>query len=153
MRKNFTNGYERSKTMRWLGFAGLVVCVVLLIRSVFAHPVLNSFLLVTPYTTSDTFSYAHSGRLVTNPAATGTLTFDLPPAAPGMHFIFAVATTQKIAVNPDDNDVFIGLLPTLDVGDAIESDTVVGTLIEIVAIDSTNWLQIRKAGTWADIDP
>jgi hypothetical protein len=138
--------------MKRIGLVGLLLCVGIIISKVFAHPELNTFMLVAAHTTGDTFSYAHSGRLVTNPAATGSLTFNLPPAAPGLHFIFALSAAQRIVVNPEDGDLFIGtgITPVPGAGDAIQSDQIVGTLIEIVAIDSTNWLQIRKVGTWAD---
>jgi hypothetical protein len=135
--------------MKRIALIGLLLCVGFLISKVFAHPALNSFILVAAHTTSDTFSYAHSGRLVTNPAATGTLTFDLPPAAPGLHFIFAVAAAQAIVVVPDSGDQIIVLTNMSD--EEITSDTTIGTTVELVAIDDSKWLPIRRTGAWQDL--
>jgi hypothetical protein len=114
----------------------------------------NNFAIVHADTNGETFTAASSGWIVTNPNATGSQSFDLPPAAAGLHFLFAVAAAQKIVVNPDNNDLFVGtgISPAPLAGDALESDQVVGTLIEIVAVDSAKWLQIRKVGTWSDVD-
>jgi hypothetical protein len=140
--------------MKRLGLASLLLCVVILVTKLFAHPTLNDF--VTVYTDTDGGGLTgdYSGLVITNPAATGAQTFHLPPAVKGMHFIFALSAAQKIVLNPQDNNVFIGtgISPAPADGDAIESDQVIGTLIEIVAVDATNWLTIRKVGTWIDID-
>jgi hypothetical protein len=135
--------------MKRIALIALLLCVGILISKVFAHPVLNSFILVAAHTTGDTFSDAHSGRLVTNPAATDTLTFDLPPAAPGLHFIFALATTEAIVVEPHSGDQILVLT---DMGDEeITSDTTIGTTVELVAIDDSKWLPIRTTGAWQDM--
>jgi hypothetical protein len=62
----------------------------------------------------------------------------------------ALSAAQKFVINPQNEDVFIGtgISPAPAADDALESDQVVGTLIEIVAVDSTQWLVIRKVGTW-----
>jgi hypothetical protein len=72
-----------------------------------------------------------------------------------LHCKFAIAAGQKIDVNPQSDDPFIftWLNPAPGTGDALESRFAVGTLIEIVVVDSTIWLQIRKVDTWTDIDP
>ena len=101
---------------------------------------------------NETLTDARSGQIITNSGATGTRAFNLPHAATGLHFLFALSAAQKISVNPQDNDIFIGTGLSPAAGDALESDQAIGTLIEIVAIDSTNWLQIRKVGTWTDVN-
>jgi hypothetical protein len=136
--------------MKRFGIAGLLLCVAVLVSKLFAHPTANE--LVFSDTNGENLTAAHSGMIITNPAATGSQTFELPAAAAGIRFIFALSAAQKIKVNPDDNDQFIGNGLSTSAGDALESDQVVGTLIEFVAIDSTKWLQIRKVGTWTDMD-
>lgn len=52
----------------------------------------------------------HSGLIITNLNASGIQTLNLPPAVAGMRFIFALSAAQRITVNPDNNDLFIGLV-------------------------------------------
>jgi hypothetical protein len=134
--------------MKRLGLAGLALCVVVLVTRLFAHPIAN--VLVFSDTNGETLTNAHSSQVITNTLATGSQTFNLPAASAGLHFLFALSAAQKIAVNPQNDDVFIGtgISRAPAAGDALESDQVVGTLIEIVAVDSTQWLVIRKVGTW-----
>jgi hypothetical protein len=133
---------------RRLALGGLLICGLVLVSTLFAHPVAN--VLVFSDTDGEMLTANHSGQIITNAAATGSQTFDLPPAATGLHFLFAVAAAQKMVVSPESGNLFVGtgIDPAPAAGDALESDTVVGTLIEIVAIDSTKWLQIRKVGSW-----
>ena len=113
---------------------------------------LNNFVIVFTDIDGGGLTSEFSGWMITNPAATGSQTFNLPPTATGMHFIFALSAAQRIVVNPEDNDLFIGtaISPAPAAGDAIESDQVIGTLIEIIAVDATKWLVIRKVGTWTE---
>jgi hypothetical protein len=68
-----------------------------------------------------------------------------------LHFIVSLSAAQTIDVNPDTMTSYqiIGL--TNGAGDAIRG-TGVGTTVELVAIDSTNWLPIRTNGTWSDVN-
>jgi hypothetical protein len=133
---------------RRLALGGLLICVVILVSKLFAHPTSNVLVYSPPDTT--TLTDAHSGQIITNVGATGTRTFNLPHAAAGLHFLFALSAAQTIKVNPQDFDLFIGTGLTISAGQSLLSDSNVGTLVEIVAIDSTNWLQIRKAGAWTN---
>jgi hypothetical protein len=78
----------------------------------------------------------------------------LPPAIPGTCFLLALSAAQKFVINRQNDDLFIGtgLSPAPAAGDALESDQIVGTLIEVVAVDSTKWLQTRKVGAWTDVN-
>jgi hypothetical protein len=139
--------------MKRLGLAGLLLCVVVLVGKLFAHPALNNFVVVFADTDGGGLTGDFSGWVITNPADTDGQTFNLPPAAAGMHFIFALSAGEQIVVNPHDEDQFIGVAGTPATGEAIESDEVVGTLLEIVAIDSSKWLAIRRVGTWTQETP
>jgi hypothetical protein len=57
-------------------------------------------------------------------------------------------------VNPDNGNQFDGTAaqPCACAVDAPDCDQVVGTMIEIVALDSTKWIVIRKVGTWIDVN-
>jgi hypothetical protein len=137
--------------MKRLGMAGLLLCVVVFVTRVFAHPTLD-FVTVFQDTDGGGLTADFSGRIITNPAATGGQTFDLPAAAAGIHFIFALSAAEYIEINPQNDDKILGLGLSTAVGDAIRSDTTVGTTVELVAIDSTNWLPIRTTGTWTDVN-
>jgi hypothetical protein len=140
---------EKEINMKRLVFAGLVLCVAILIGKVFAHPVQNSYLNVYADTDGETLTDSHSGRIITNTGAAGGQTFTLPAASSGLHFIFSLSAAQYIEVDPQNEDQIIGF-PTTAMGDKIRSDTIIGTTIELVAVDSTKWLPVRKAGTWTD---
>ena len=139
--------------MKRFGLAGLLLCVVVLWSQVLAHSTINNFVTVFLDTNGGGLTGDFSGRVITNPAATGTQTFNLPPAVTGMHFIFALSAAQEIVANPDDNDQILGF-SGVGTGDAIKSSpSTVGTTVELVAIDDTKWLPIRQVGTWIDANP
>ena len=136
--------------MKRFGLAGLLLCVVVLVTRLFAHPALNDFVTVFTDINGGGLTSEFSGWVITNPDATGSQTFDLPPAATGMHFIFALSAAQEIVVNPQNDNQIMGFTGVLE-GESIKSSpSTVGTTVELVAIDSTNWLPIRQFGTWTD---
>jgi hypothetical protein len=137
--------------MKRLALAVLMLCVLVLINRVLAHPALNNFVTVLADEDGGGLTGNHSGLVITNTSATGGQTFTLPHAAAGMHFVFSLSAAQYIEVDPQNLDQIIGF-PTTAAGDKIRSDTIVGTTIELVAVDSTKWLAIRKVGTWTDED-
>lgn len=138
--------------MKRFGVAGLLLCIVVLISRLFAHPTQNGFEVLYADTNGETFTGAHSGLVITNTGATGGQVFNLPPAVAGMRFTFVLAAAQTIDINPDSNDKILGLGLSTSLGDAIRSNTTVGTAVQLVAIDATNWLPISVVGTWTDVD-
>jgi hypothetical protein len=139
--------------MKRLGLAGLLLCVVLLLSQVLAHPTSNNFVTVFLDTNGGGLTGEFSGWVITNRDAMGTQTFNLPPAVTGMHMIFALSAAQEIVVNPDDNDQILGFSGVVT-GDAIKSSpSNIGTTVELVAIDDSRWLPIRQVGTWIDANP
>jgi hypothetical protein len=138
--------------MKRLALTGILLSLAVLLTRVFAYPTLNSFLTVYTDTNGETLTDLYSGRVITNTGATGSQTFDLPPAATGSHFVFSLSTNKAILVNPQSDDLIIGLTSGSLGGDAISSDTTIGSTVELVAIDSANWLPIRVIGTWTDVN-
>jgi hypothetical protein len=136
--------------MKRLALGGLLFCIVVLVTKVFAYPTLNSFLTVYPFSTGQTLTELHSGRIVTNLGAMSLLTVNLPPALEGLHFVVSLSAAQQVDVNPQTGDQIIGL--TDNAGDAIRSGSTIGTTVELVALDSTKWLAIRTIGTWTDVN-
>jgi hypothetical protein len=136
--------------MKRLGLAGLLLCVVLLLSQVLAHPTLNNFVTVFLDTNGGGLTGDFSGWVITNRDATGSQTFTLPDALVGMHFVFSLSAAQEVVVNPQNNDQIMGF-SGVSQGESIKSNpSTVGTTVELVAIDSTNWLPIRKVGEWDD---
>jgi hypothetical protein len=125
--------------MKRLALAVLMLCVLVLINRVLAHPALNNFVTVLADEDGGGLTGNHSGLVITNPEATSGQTFTLPDAATGLHFIFSLSAAQYIEVDPQNLDQIIGF-PTTAAGDKIRSDTLIGTTIELVAVDSTKWL-------------
>jgi hypothetical protein len=122
---------------------------VVLVTTVFAHPT-RDFVTVFLDTNGGGLTDDFSGWVITNRDATGGQTFTLPAAAVGRHFIFSLSAAQYIEVDPQNEDQIIGL--TDAAGNKIRSDTTIGTTVELIAIDSSKWLPIRKIGSWSDMD-
>lgn len=138
--------------MKRFGVAGLLLCIVVLIGRVLAHPAANEFSAVWNDMNGETFAGYQSGLTVTNLGATGNQVFNLPAAAVGMRFTFVLAAAQTIDINPQNDDKILGLGLTTSAGDAIRSNNIIGTAVELVAIDATNWLPISVVGAWTDVN-
>jgi hypothetical protein len=144
----FPRAHKKEKQMKRLAVAGLILCGLLLLRTAFAYPARNNYVTVFADVDGGGLTEDFSGWVITNTSATGAQTFTLPPAATGLHFIFSLSAAQDIDVNPQNDDQIIGL--TNAAGDAISSDALLRTTVELVAVDSTKWLPIRTVGTWSD---
>lgn len=89
------------------------------------------------------------GQVYSNTGA-GAQTFNLPAVTAGMRVTFVLSAAQDVNVNPDNADQILVL--TNAVGDAISSDAAAGSRIELLGINSTNWIAIESAGTWSDVN-
>lgn len=138
--------------MKRLAVAGLLLAVLVLLGKVFAHPAQNEFSTLWNDTNGETFAGYQSGVTVTNLGATGNQIFNLPPAVAGMRFTFVLAAAQTIDINPQNDDKILGLGLTTSAGDAIRSNSTVGTAVDLVALDATNWLPVSFVGAWTDVN-
>lgn len=86
--------------------------------------------------------------LICNTGASGAAVYNLPAASAGMTVTICVAAAQDVDINPDDADQILVL--TNAAGDAVSSDSVVGSIITLVALDGTNWFPVGYRGAWAD---
>jgi hypothetical protein len=137
--------------MKRLGVLGLILCVIVLIRTVFAYPARNNYVTVLADLDGGGLTEDYSGWVITNTSATGGQTFTLPPAATGLHFIFSLSAAHYIEVDPQSEHQIIGL--TDGAGNRIRSvPATIGTTVELVAVDESKWLPIRTVGTWTDAD-
>ena len=128
-----------------------LLLVVLLVGFVVGHPVvtLDGYLPIIVDTNGSTLAdYQCRGQVVVNTGASISQTHNLPPVAAGMHVTFALSTNKAVIVNPQTDDRILAL--TSSSGDAISSDTTIGATVELIGIDSTNWLPISVVGSWTD---
>jgi len=106
---------------------------------------------VTADADGKTVAAAEAGDLQTNAGAVGGGVWNLPEASTviGKPFLFAVAASQNLDINPDDADQILAL--TNAAGNAIRNATP-GNTICLVAVDATNWVAVGPYGTWSDVD-
>jgi hypothetical protein len=91
----------------------------------------------------------YGGAIVTNAGASGPITWNLPDphATGGDNFCIVVSAAQNVVIEPNGNDRI--LIATNGNGDSLTSNTV-GSVIELVAIDASNWVVKASSGTWTD---
>lgn len=98
---------------------------------------------------SDVYKDVH-----TNKDSTTDITLNLPKAVRGMDVMIILDVSQDIDINPADADQII--VETDHTGDAISSDAVRGSFIELLAVDGTSdvewWIPVRTQGTWTDVN-
>ena len=97
---------------------------------------------ITTYSSADTLVATDTGGVIW---ITGSGTYNLPAAAPGVMLTIFSSTTVKL--NPGDADLIVGL--TNSAGDSILSDAAYRG-ITLVAADITNWIPVLYTGTWTD---
>lgn len=96
-----------------------------------------------------TLTPAQSGLIVSNAGASGAATFVLPPATPGLEFIFVVEAAQELRIDPDGTET--AALPATGVqqaaGKYIVADAI-GERIHLVCLTAGTWDALSHAGTW-----
>lgn len=94
-------------------------------------------------------SPALSGGIISNLGAAGAASFDLPPATPGLEYIFLVEVAQALRVNPNGTETIA--VPSTGVqaaaGKYIEADAI-GERVHIACVSAGTWDAISHAGTW-----
>jgi hypothetical protein len=100
-----------------------------------------NYTVVSP--TDDFKHFTNAGAV----ASASEITFTLPTAAAGLSYSFGVIYDATVNVDANSGDK-INVL-TNAAGDKIQA-TDVGAHVHLLAIDSTNWLVLKKHGTWAD---
>ena len=105
---------------------------------------------VTAQPAGGTLSGESSGTTQTNEGATSLSLFTLPGAAAGRVFSFVVQDSDGIRVNAAEGD-------TIRVGRNVSSTAGridcldMGSVITLVAINSTEWIATSMVGTWVVI--
>jgi hypothetical protein len=98
-----------------------------------------------------TLTSANVGQVFNNAAAGDAVIFNLPEASTwiGGTLTFVTLAAQNLDLNPDNADVILTL--TNAAGDALRNATI-GNTITLMAIDSTNIVEIAAYGTWSDVN-
>lgn len=96
-----------------------------------------------------TLTAADSGKLLTNLGASGAATFVLPPAVPGLEFLFAVKVAQELRIDPDGTETIE--LPSTAAqqaaGKYIVADAI-GEFVHLRCLAEGDWAVVNSAGTW-----
>ena len=108
---------------------------------------LHKKVIVTDVTSPVTLTVAQSGSIFNNSGASGAVTYNLPAAAAGLVYGFAVITAQNLIVDAAAGDlIYIGSSAS-SAGGTATSNTI-GSALYMVAIDATNWVCLSDTGTW-----
>ena len=96
---------------------------------------------------------AESGTILTNAGSNGADAWTLPSAITGMHYTFVVMADQEMRITVASGDA-LNKSGTVAVaaGDYYHAN-LIGEMLEIVAVDNTNWIVVAETGTWTDSSP
>lgn len=81
----------------------------------------------------------------TNEGAGAEVVFELPPAVVGLQYTFVVENANGVQIDADAGDSL--QISTAAAGTSVES-TDVGSVLTLLAINSTTWVAISVVGTW-----
>jgi len=93
---------------------------------------------------------SESGTTFTNRGASGTITFTLPAAVVGLHYIFMVRATQQLRVDPNGSETLESTATPAVAGTAgqyINADAI-GESIQMICLETGKWAVINFKGTW-----
>lgn len=106
---------------------------------------------VTAETSDYTALLADNGTFFDNAGASGLVVITLP-ASPtsGIYYFFYVAAAQTLEIKANGNSVTIQAGPSLvSMGGGNVQSSTVGSLVQMVCIDSTHWACMNVQGKWA----
>lgn len=96
-----------------------------------------------------TLTDAESGACVTNTGASGTITYGLPPAVPGLKFRGRVSVAQQMRLDPNGSETIS--LPSTGVPGAAGKYLVADAIGETVSLECVvagSWSVMGYTGTW-----
>lgn len=112
-------------------------------------------------TASIAVSAADSGKVFVDTLGSGTSTFTLPSAAPGLEYTFVCGNAAgEILITPASGDAIVTKIHAAQDGTALApaagtgikntaATNVAGDFIKLVALDATTWYGVGMAGLWA----
>jgi hypothetical protein len=102
-------------------------------------------------TVGKTVALADEFETQSNDGLAGPETYTLPEVSTvgvGTPFRFIVADAHTVNIDPAAADL---ITPTCNAaGDKLQNTGAVGSYVEIIAIDDTNWAITSSSGTWSD---
>jgi hypothetical protein len=104
---------------------------------------------VQTHTAAKTITVAENGSFFSTVGASGTVTFTLPPAVPGLRFGFRVGAAQELRIDPDGTETIS--LPSTGVAGAagkyLTADAA-GETVQLVCVVAGTWSVFGHTGTW-----
>lgn len=110
---------------------------------------------------TEAVSASESGKVYVDTLGSGTTTFTLPAAAPGLTYTFVAGSAAgEILINPQAGDAIVGKTHGAENGTGIApaagtgikntaATNVIGDHCTLVALDTTTWYMTSVAGVWA----
>ncbi len=106
---------------------------------------------IVTYTTSTTLTADDVSRsIINNGGASAPITLNLPASDVGNVVTVYIIAGQPITINPSGTER-IQILTNAN-GDAIQSDTLRGTMITLVCHVRGSWEPMGQIGTWFDVN-
>lgn len=99
-------------------------------------------------TANYTVRATESGTYFTNLGASGTITFTLPAATVGLHYIFKVRAVQEMRVDPNGSETLENTSYVEQVASAYLHANAKGEFIHLICLETGKWSMHNSAGTW-----
>lgn len=101
-------------------------------------------------TANYTLTAGDTNTTFTNKSASGTVVFQLPAAAAGLRYRFAVDTAQAVIILNGAGDQITMDGVTFDTGSLpqLTNNAMVGSMLDIEAVDTDNWYVVGRSGRW-----
>ena len=112
---------------------------------------ISALVTVTAHTGTGNITAAECrGGVTTNTGASGGITITLPDAQIGMAIIVVLTVAQDVDIDVQAGEQILVL--TDAAGDAISSDSTIGSSVTLIAISATQWMPVGQNGTWTDVN-
>tara|TARA_R110002126_G_scaffold596_4_gene3701 strand:- start:2571 stop:3902 length:1332 start_codon:yes stop_codon:yes gene_type:complete len=98
-------------------------------------------------TTTRSVLSTESGTTFTNEGATAEVPFNLPTAVAGLRYCFIIQDADGIQVNAAAGDT-IRIAGSVSATAGLVEATTIGNVVELVAINATEWVAKSVIGTW-----
>jgi hypothetical protein len=102
---------------------------------------------IIPATTTRSVLSTESGATFTNEGASAEVPFNLPTAVAGLRYRFIIQDADGIQVNAAAGDT-IRVAGSVSATAGLVEATTIGNVVELVAINATEWMAIDVIGTW-----
>ena len=98
--------------------------------------------------TPKTLTAGDGSKLWTNEGAASEIIFDLPVPVAGLEYRFLVQDVDGLRIVPDATSTIRVAAATTTASTGYISSTTIGNVVQIVAINTTQWIVVNQVGTW-----